>query len=306
MTELRITRGLPASGKTTYARTWAAEDPAGRVRVNRDDLRANLYGQPVLSFPQEELVTTVQHAAVRAALTAGRSVIVDDTHLRIKHARAWANVAAELGCSFHVVDMATTLEQCLQWNTERAARGERAVPADVIEGMHRRFVAQHHGNLPAVTPTTPKAARPVTEYQPNPALPPAWVFDVDGTLALMGDRRSPYDYDSVHLDEPHSPVVDAAAALQEAGNAIIVMSGRPDTCREATTDWLQRHGIPYNELHMRQAGDQRDDAIVKDELFHERVAPSWHVRGVVDDRDRVVAMWRAKGLVCMQVAPGAF
>ena len=30
------------------------------------------------------------------------------------------------------------------------------------------------------------------------------------------------------------------------------------------------------------------------------------VAAVLDDRDSVVAMWRAMGLTCLQVAPGAF
>src|SRR6185312_3684454 len=38
--KLFITRGLPASGKTTWARTRLAEAPLGTlVRLNRDDLR---------------------------------------------------------------------------------------------------------------------------------------------------------------------------------------------------------------------------------------------------------------------------
>jgi hypothetical protein len=57
---------------------------------------------------------------------------------------------------------------------------------------------------------------------------------------------------------------------------------------------------------MRPAADSRKDSIVKAELFWEHVAPHWNVRGVIDDRDQVVAMWRALGLMCAQVAPGDF
>lgn len=61
MTELRITRGYPSSGKTTYARNWVAEDPEHRVRVNRDDLRWNLYGRYTgLNNGQEWTVTKAQ------------------------------------------------------------------------------------------------------------------------------------------------------------------------------------------------------------------------------------------------------
>ena len=43
MPTLVITRGLPASGKTTKAREWVAADPVRRARVNRDDVRAQLH-----------------------------------------------------------------------------------------------------------------------------------------------------------------------------------------------------------------------------------------------------------------------
>ena len=34
-----ITRGLPASGKTTFARQWVSEDKENRVRVEKDEIR---------------------------------------------------------------------------------------------------------------------------------------------------------------------------------------------------------------------------------------------------------------------------
>lgn len=39
MSKIIVTRGLPASGKSTWAKAWVAADPANRVRVNRDAIR---------------------------------------------------------------------------------------------------------------------------------------------------------------------------------------------------------------------------------------------------------------------------
>lgn len=36
-----ITRGLPASGKSTFAHNWVAEPPHNRVEINRDNTRAH-------------------------------------------------------------------------------------------------------------------------------------------------------------------------------------------------------------------------------------------------------------------------
>jgi hypothetical protein len=57
---------------------------------------------------------------------------------------------------------------------------------------------------------------------------------------------------------------------------------------------------------MRSNGDYRSDEIVKEELFRARIQPRYSVGGVIDDRNRVVKMWRRIGLVCFQVAEGEF
>lgn len=132
-------------------------------------------------------------------------------------------------------------------------------------------------------------------------------MDVDGTLALRRDR-DPYDWRSAHADAPNKPVIGLVRALERDPQiaAIIVVSGRHERARSITTRWLELQGIPFNELLMRADGDYRSDEIVKEELFRNRVAPRFHVVGVLDDRDRVVQMWRRIGLVCLQVAPGDF
>ena len=66
MTRLLITRGLPASGKTTFARKLQPQV----VRVNRDDLRRMLHGQRLFTQRAEGQVTQAQRAAVEALLRA--------------------------------------------------------------------------------------------------------------------------------------------------------------------------------------------------------------------------------------------
>jgi predicted kinase len=309
---LVITRGLPASGKTTWARGWVAAD-GRRVRVNRDDLRANLFGLEVLAYAQEEAVSLAQRAAVEALLRAGHDVVVDDTHLRVKYARAWADLAARVGARFEVREFTDVpLEVCLERDAARIAAGQRGVGPELLRDLHARFLAA--GRLPAVTPSDPlrssgraggqDAARG-RSYVPDPALPPAWLVDVDGTLALM-QGRSPYEWHRVGEDDPNPPVVELVRSLRAAGNAIVVVSGRDGVARAATQAWLDRHEIPHDALLMRAAGDSRRDSIVKREIFDARIRDVWQVKGVLDDRDQVVRMWRALGLTCVQVAPGDF
>jgi hypothetical protein len=133
------------------------------------------------------------------------------------------------------------------------------------------------------------------------------IVDIDGTVALKGDR-SAYDETRVSEDRPNKPVVELVKVLHEAGYKIVFCSGRTDACRAATDEWIERHlgWAPVGMLHMRKSGDTRKDSIVKKELFDRFIRPFYHVRFVLDDRDQVVAMWRSLGLTCNQVAPGDF
>lgn len=142
-----------------------------------------------------------------------------------------------------------------------------------------------------------------------------YVFDIDGTLADCSHRlhhiqKSPKDWRTFFAeckgDFPITHIVDLATTLFMADQQIVYVSGRSDECREATLEWLQRHGLPDAPLYMRKAGDYRNDDIVKGELLDAVLADDLRPVMAFDDRDRVVAMWRARGIPCAQVAPGNF
>jgi hypothetical protein len=139
----------------------------------------------------------------------------------------------------------------------------------------------------------------------------AWLCDIDGTLALRGDR-SPFDWSRVGEDTANKPVITVARLLA-ARSGLIFMSGRMDQCRGGTRLWLHTFVCEpplctcKMPLMMRKDGDNRPDQIVKRELYERRVQGIYEVEGVLDDRDRVVKMWREElGLTCLQVAPGNF
>jgi hypothetical protein len=134
--------------------------------------------------------------------------------------------------------------------------------------------------------------------------PAAIMVDVDGTVALRGER-SPYDERRVYLDRPNAPVITAVRALHAAGHLVIYCSGRTDRCRPATRGWLAGEvGVPYEALYMRQAGDARPDDVVKTEIYRRHVAGLYQIVCVFDDRSRVVRAWRKLGLTVFQVADG--
>ncbi|MFI5889047.1 AAA family ATPase [Actinoplanes sp. NPDC051513] len=297
MTRLLITRGLPASGKTTFARKLQPRV----VRVNRDDLRRMLHGERLYTQWAESQVTHAQRATVEALLRAHADVIVDDTNLRNKTVREWAEMAARLGASFEVHDFTDVpLEECIRRDAERAETDQ--VGEEAIRRMHARYLAGR--NVPLPVPYVSDISQ--TVYEPDPELPAALLVDIDGTVALMGER-SPYDWHRVGEDLPNLAVITAVRAMHDAGNAIVFCSGRDEVARSETEAWLDLFvGVPYEALFMRPEGDGRKDAVVKREIFDREIRDTWRIVGVFDDRQQVVRMWRALGLTVFQVAEGDF
>ncbi|HEY0696636.1 MAG TPA: AAA family ATPase [Micromonospora sp.] len=298
MTRMIITRGLPASGKTTFARGLQP----GVVRVNRDDLRRMLHGERLFTQWAEGQVTTAQRAQVEALLRARVDVCVDDTNLKARTVRDWAELAARFGATFEVHDFTDVpVDECVRRDAERPESDR--VGEEAIRRLHQRYLAGRQLPLPVPEVAT---GGPAAVYTPPTGAPEAVLVDIDGTVALMAGR-SPYDMTRVGEDHPNHTVIAAVRAMHAAGYRVVFCSGRDDTARADTETWLARHvGVPYDALHMRAYGDARKDSIVKKEIFEREVRDRYHVVGVFDDRQQVVRMWRDLGLTVYQVADGDF
>lgn len=155
------------------------------------------------------------------------------------------------------------------------------------------------------------------------------IFDIDGTLADVTHRRhhvaqKPKRWDKffaeMDKDPPVKDVVKFCQSLLEyaqmcdtdyngADFRVVFCSGRGEEYRAVTTTWLKKHvvGSRYAlDLRMRPAGDSRSDVIIKREMLAKLRAEGHDIWFVVDDRQRVVDMWRAEGITVFQCAPGDF
>lgn len=132
----------------------------------------------------------------------------------------------------------------------------------------------------------------------------AIICDIDGTLAHMIDR-SPYDPTKYHTDAIDT-VIREIVNMYNRDRDVILLSGRQEVGRRVTEQWLDDNAVNYTYLYMRADNDNRSDDIVKRELYDEHIKPHYDILFVLDDRDRVVKMWRQQGLKCLQVAEGDF
>ncbi len=144
------------------------------------------------------------------------------------------------------------------------------------------------------------------------------IFDLDGTLADIEDRRQLctkdngkmdwnefFDPINISLDQPNQPVINTLLAFIKAGYKIAIFSGRSASTLDATKEWLHQHDIKFDILKMRPERNFIPDEQLKLEWLNDM---DWKddVEMVFDDRQKVVDMWREIGLPCMQVAPGNF
>ena len=163
------------------------------------------------------------------------------------------------------------------------------------------------------------------------------IFDLDGTLANIDVRRDKsmkpngklnWDIfaapDSIkNWDKPNDPVVKMAKLFHQDGFKIVIFSGRNDRGFDATIDWLTWWDVPFDLLVMRpdKFKDKSwpiadgnpatpDMRFMPDEILKKKMLDTFvdinDVFLVVDDRDKVVKMWRDLGLNTFQVAPGDF
>lgn len=330
--ELIVLRGLPGSGKTTYAREWVEWDSTNRIRVNRDDLRLiqslDWYKSKKTLKERESYLTKVEESLIMLGLSEGKSVIVDATNFkdlqRFKDIIKIMSEINKLNIKFTLKPIATSIEECIKRDS---LRGTSKVGVKVIHNMYKKYIDPTSKINPEwfkkrdvrnyLRQNNLKNANPevvfgdveldtlVTSHDVG-LKENAFIFDLDGTLSLM-QGRSPYEGKDCFTDAVNEPVLQMLKDLKSNGYTIIILSGRNSDKggKKTTEDWLGYKDIPYDKLIMRKEGDQRKDDLIKKEFLFE-LMDNYVIKGVFDDRDQVVKMWREMGIPCYQVWNGNF
>lgn len=310
MIKVEMLVGMPASGKSTYAKQIIAKDPSNWARVNNDDLRAMLNGS-VWSQDYEKMITDARNYLIRDALKRGKNVIIDNLNLNKRHFDDVCKIAKSINADIQVFEKVFYIEFDEAVARNAARTGAARVPDDVMKKWHKESGGKqfkfYKPRMEIFYERRGNVNNTVDGPMWDDSLPTAVICDLDGTLALIHDR-SPYDASNCDIkDLPNKPVIETVIAHNKMGNHIIFCSGREDKYRPETERFIQKHckGLPY-DLFMRKTDDFRKDAIVKEEIYQGEIEGKYNVLCVLDDRDQVVEFWRAKGLTCFQVAPGNF
>jgi len=128
--------GLPASGKSTYAKKLAKDMNA--IIISSDALRLEMFGDETDQNYNQQVFQEL-HKRAKKHLRAGRNIIYDSTNISSKRRRGFLNELKNIDCRKECIIIATPYEQCLENNRNR----ERKVPEWVIEKMYRKWQTPH-------------------------------------------------------------------------------------------------------------------------------------------------------------------
>ena len=304
-----ITIGLPASGKTTWAKDFCDKNSTDDniiIRVNNDDIRNAIYdlaGNRNWSGAVEDEVKKNREILITARADVGADIIIDNTHLNPKTLNHITNFCKSKGYEIEIVDFRhVSLEECIRRDSLR--EGFTKVGEKVIRDMHNKFMnCAVDRNLP--------------EWVPN-SLPNCIIVDIDGTVARIVSR-GPYDESLVFTDDVRQHVLLVVRSIIEANphTRVFFFSGRSEGCKGETIRWLNtkcniaimneppilKDDLNFNnpmmmaDLHMRKIGDRRRDSFVKLDMYNEIIKDKYNVICVFDDRPQVIReCWKVLNL----------
>lgn len=298
-----LTRGIPGSGKSTWAKAWAAQDPEHRIRLNWDDMR-NMMG-PYWVPSRDHINVVMLWAGVNAAAYCNRpyDIVIDNMNLNPiaeKEVSEWVETfnasshSEDLNVKYELEfkDFFLPLEECIYRDSLRPKPvGEKAIRD--IWRRYKHFIQ------------TTDVENVVNNLRPSTGKVPCIVVDMDSTMCFNTSKRPWYGEGAAEgmiKDVPNPGVVTVVKELQRKF-PIVVVTGRDTTQATVTKQWLANQGIAPTDFYFRTAGDYRKGVEVKKELINQ-VLNKYDIVTVFEDCEPIVKMFREMGLTVLQPNKG--
>lgn len=293
MPKLTLLVGPPGSGKSTWAKSLIYDDSdhgLATAYINQD-----LQGSDHLFL-------------FECALNNGKNIVVD----RMNFNKAQRSRYLDLACASNYETEIVVLHQPYQVCYERVIARENH-PTIKDEKSARGAL---HTFFTKYERVQDDEADIVTRVWPEGAKEPAVLCDLDGTLCNIehrlhfvrgeGKRDWRSFFESLRTDKLNTWCADILDRFSDT-HPIVYCSGRTSDYRDLTVDWLKEKGVFFGDhLYMRMGNDFRPDDVVKEIILDFEILTRFKPYFVIDDRKRVVDMWRRRGITCLQCADGEF
>lgn len=291
MATLTIMRGLPASGKSTWARKTAATTP-NTVIVSLDGLRRMTAGSLAVyhahrTAQTEKLIVRTAHAMICDALRKDMNVIMDAQNATMERVHELVRLAADCNADVNIVTFTCALGMLLQYNRNRAE--DDRVPEEYLRAQFKQFADGI--NTPMLWVRVPVEQQDRTTWKVTPT----------GTVHALINLAAAYGLYEDTVDETvfrRYPVIGKNAflpsrrAMRTADNGRVVWGmprvARPPMTQDSYCDWLER-GAPCDDGIIREESPLLDRMCTRSEqgtlLDHMRVNPNVQVKPVRGEHD---------------------
>lgn len=297
--KLIICRGIQGSGKSTWAKEWAKEDPKTRIRFNWDDMR-NMMGE--YWVPEREntgIMKTLRTSFLNEMMQKGWDIVIDNMNLNPKDWEFYEGVVKSFNENYSDIkyeieykDFFTPVEECIR----RDAMRPNPIGEQVIRTTWKRY--RHFIICKEIEDKFYK----MKTY--NKDKKDCIIVDMDSTLCVNLTRRPFYTDDWVDkclYDSPLIGPISIVRAQKMTGTCdVIILTGRREEGRAQTEEWLKTYNVPYDRLFMRGESDFTKSDTFKEKILETFILPKYNVLFAIDDDNKCVKMFRRNGIICLQ------
>ena len=142
----------------------------------------------------------------------------------------------------------------------------------------------------------------------------AVVFDIDGVLSdaegrqhfIEQGRRDWNAFFEACGDDPVIEEIERLLELLDPTLQVILLTGRPLRVRPQTLAWLDRYGLRWEVLIMRDWGDYSNVTSFKQSVVEDLRSSGFEILLALEDDPQNHAMYVAEGIPCVYIHSGYY
>lgn len=142
MPKIILCRGIQGSGKTTWAKKWAEEDPEHRVRWNNDDFRRMLGKYWVLK--REVIISSTELHFIDDAMRYGYNIVIDNMNLNPKYYEFIKRIIEDFNYMVteseqYILEFKDFFDVSLEECIERDSKRPNPIGEEVIKATYEKY-----------------------------------------------------------------------------------------------------------------------------------------------------------------------